>query len=60
MRRSSRPPVDGRGCLLDAAGNLYCGNRDGRILRIAAPGYSKVRFCQDRGGLSARIDREGG
>ena len=54
--------VDGpEDVILDAAGNLYCGNRDGRILRIAAPGYSTVEVLAKIGGrpLGLAFDREG-
>jgi ribose transport system permease protein len=47
--------------LLDAAGNLYCGNRDGRILRLAAPDHTEVTTLAKIGGrpLGLAFDAEG-
>jgi ribose transport system permease protein len=47
--------------ILDANDNLYCGTRDGRLVRIAAPDYTHVEtFAQigDRP-LGLALDREG-
>jgi ribose transport system permease protein len=54
--------VDGpEDVILDADGNLYCGNRDGRILRIAAPDYQNVSVLAKIGGrpLGLAFDSEG-
>jgi len=47
--------------LLDAQGNIYCGNRDGRLLKIAAPDYVQVSVLAKIGGrpLGLAFDREG-
>ncbi|MBX3578632.1 MAG: SMP-30/gluconolactonase/LRE family protein [Rhizobiaceae bacterium] len=47
--------------LLDAEGNIYCGNRDGRLLKIAAPDHSRVEVLAKIGGrpLGLAFDREG-
>jgi ribose transport system permease protein len=47
--------------LLDEEGNIYCGNRDGRLLKILAPDYSQVRVLAKIGGrpLGMAFDREG-
>ncbi|MES2666201.1 MAG: SMP-30/gluconolactonase/LRE family protein [Pseudomonadota bacterium] len=43
--------VDGpEDVLLDDAGNLYCGTRDGRILRLAAPDFIQVSELAKIGG----------
>lgn len=54
--------VDGpEDVILDKDSNLYCGNRDGRILRIAAPDHSNVSVLAKIGGrpLGLAFDREG-
>ena len=54
--------VDGpEDVLLDAAGNLYCGTRDGRILRFAAPDLTDVCLLAKIGGrpLGLALDAEG-
>jgi ribose transport system permease protein len=47
--------------LLDEESNLYCGARDGRLLRLAAPDYSDVRTLAKIGGrpLGLALDQEG-
>jgi ribose transport system permease protein len=47
--------------LLDGEGNIYCGNRDGRLLKIAAPDYAQVSVLAKIGGrpLGLAFDREG-
>ncbi|MGE0503557.1 MAG: ABC transporter permease [Rhizobiaceae bacterium] len=47
--------------LLDADGNLYCGNRDGRLLKIAGPDHNDVTVLAKIGGrpLGLAFDREG-
>lgn len=47
--------------VLDAEGNIYCGNRDGRLLKIAAPGHTEVSVLAKIGGrpLGLAFDREG-
>jgi ribose transport system permease protein len=47
--------------LLDADGNLYCGTRDGRILRLAAPDFTQVTTLAKIGGrpLGLALDAEG-
>jgi ribose transport system permease protein len=54
--------VDGpEDVLLDSDGNLYCGNRDGRLLKVAAPDYSEVSVLANIGGrpLGLALDQEG-
>ena len=54
--------VDGpEDVILDREGNLYCGNRDGRILRLAAPDYTEVSVLAKIGGrpLGLAFDAEG-
>nr|WP_298689712.1 SMP-30/gluconolactonase/LRE family protein [uncultured Dongia sp.] len=47
--------------LLDAAGNLYCGTRDGCLMRLRAPDYVDVSVFARIGGrpLGLAFDREG-
>jgi len=47
--------------LLDEAGNIYCGNRDGRLMKIAAPDYSEVSVFARIGGrpLGLAFDAQG-
>lgn len=47
--------------ILDAAGNMYCGNRDGRILRLSPPDYSEITLVAKIGGrpLGLAFDAEG-
>lgn len=47
--------------ILDADGNLYCGNRDGRLLRLRPPDYSRVEVVAKIGGrpLGLAFDPEG-
>lgn len=47
--------------ILDKEGNLYCGNRDGRILRLSAPDYSEISVVAKIGGrpLGLAFDAEG-
>jgi ribose transport system permease protein len=47
--------------LLDADGNLYCGTRDGCLLRLPPPDYSSVEIVARIGGrpLGLAFDREG-
>lgn len=47
--------------ILDKDGNLYCGNRDGRILRLSAPDYSEISVVAKIGGrpLGLAFDAEG-
>lgn len=47
--------------ILDDEGNLYCGNRDGRIVRLAAPDYSEMSLVAKIGGrpLGLAFDAEG-
>jgi ribose transport system permease protein len=54
--------VDGpEDVILDRDGNLYCGNRDGRILKLAAPDYASVEVLAKIGGrpLGLAFDAEG-
>lgn len=54
--------VDGpEDVILDAEGNLYCGTRDGHIMRIPAGGDPKVEALAKIGGrpLGLALDREG-
>lgn len=54
--------VDGpEDVLLDSGGNIYCGTRDGRLLRIAAPDHRQVDVLAKVGGrpLGLAFDREG-
>lgn len=54
--------VDGpEDVILDGAGNLYCSNRDGRILRFAAPDFVAASVFAKIGGrpLGLAFDREG-
>jgi ribose transport system permease protein len=54
--------VDGpEDVLLDDAGNLYCGSRDGYLWRIAAPDHAKAEVLAKIGGrpLGLAFDREG-
>ncbi|WP_442580352.1 ABC transporter permease subunit [Mesorhizobium sp. ASY16-5R] len=54
--------VDGpEDVLLDAAGNIYCGSRDGYLYRIAAPNHAKAEVLAKIGGrpLGLALDREG-
>ena len=47
--------------ILDTDGRLYCGNRDGRILRLDPPHYQDVHLHAKIGGrpLGLAFDREG-
>ncbi len=36
--------------ILDAGGNLYCGTRDGRIMRLAAPDFTEITVLAKIGG----------
>jgi ribose transport system permease protein len=47
--------------LLDADGNLYCGTRDGCLIRVSPPDYSSVEVVARIGGrpLGLAFDREG-
>ncbi|RBP08162.1 ribose transport system permease protein [Roseiarcus fermentans] len=47
--------------ILDADDHLFCGTRDGRLVRIAAPGYDEVETFAQIGGrpLGLALDREG-
>jgi ribose transport system permease protein len=47
--------------VLDANDNLYCGTRDGRLVRMAGPDYAVVETFAQIGGrpLGLAIDREG-
>lgn len=54
--------VDGpEDVLLDMDGNIYCGTRDGRLLKIAAPDHKQVSTFARIGGrpLGLAFDREG-
>jgi ribose transport system permease protein len=54
--------VDGpEDVLLDGAGNIYCGSRDGYLFRIAAPDHAKAEVLAKIGGrpLGLALDREG-
>lgn len=54
--------VDGpEDVLLDAAGNIYCGSRDGALYRVAAPDHAKAEILAKIGGrpLGLALDREG-
>ncbi|MEW9837672.1 ABC transporter permease [Mesorhizobium marinum] len=54
--------VDGpEDVLLDDAGNLYCGSRDGYLWRIAGPDHAKAEVLAKIGGrpLGLAFDREG-
>jgi len=54
--------VDGpEDVILDAAGNLYCGVRDGRILRFAGTDFAQASVLAKIGGrpLGLAIDRDG-
>lgn len=54
--------VDGpEDVILDAGGNLYCGTRDGHIMRLAAGDFSKIEPLAKIGGrpLGLAFDREG-
>jgi ribose transport system permease protein len=54
--------VDGpEDVLLDAAGNIFCGSRDGYLFRIAAPGHARAEVLAKIGGrpLGLAFDREG-
>lgn len=54
--------VDGpEDVLLDAAGNIYCGSRDGYLFRIAAPDHTEAQVLAKIGGrpLGLALDREG-
>jgi len=53
--------VDGpEDVILDRAGNLYCGTRDGRIMRLFAPDYTHVETFAKPGGrpLGLAFDRD--
>lgn len=47
--------------LLDEAGNIYCGSRDGYLFRIPAPDHAKAEVLAKIGGrpLGLALDREG-
>jgi ribose transport system permease protein len=47
--------------ILDGADNLYCGTRDGRIMRFSAPSYAEVSVLAKIGGrpLGLAFDPEG-
>ena len=47
--------------ILDADDNLFCGTRDGRLVRISGPGYTQVETFAQIGGrpLGLALDREG-
>jgi len=47
--------------LLDVDGNLYCGTRDGRIMRFAAPDHTELTLVAKIGGrpLGLAFDAEG-
>ena len=47
--------------LLDVEGNLYCGTRDGRLMRFAAPDHTEVSLLAKIGGrpLGLAFDAEG-
>ena len=47
--------------ILDANDNLFCGTRDGRLVRISAPDYTHVETFAQIGGrpLGLAMDREG-
>jgi ribose transport system permease protein len=47
--------------ILDADDNLYCGTRDGRLVRLASPDYAEVETFAQIGGrpLGLALDREG-
>ena len=47
--------------LLDVEGNLYCGTRDGRIMRFAAPDHTELNLLAKIGGrpLGLAFDAEG-
>lgn len=47
--------------ILDADGYLYCGNRDGRLLRLSPPDYATVEVVAKIGGrpLGLALDAEG-
>lgn len=54
--------VDGpEDVLLDAAGNIYCGSRDGYLFRIPGPDHAKAEVLAKIGGrpLGLALDREG-
>ncbi|MCX7303156.1 MAG: SMP-30/gluconolactonase/LRE family protein [Hyphomicrobiales bacterium] len=54
--------VDGpEDVLLDAAGNLYCGTRDGYLYRLNAPDHAEAEVLAKIGGrpLGLALDREG-
>lgn len=47
--------------ILDRDGNLYCGNRDGRILKLSGPDHSEISVVAKIGGrpLGLAFDKEG-
>ncbi|MWB78311.1 ABC transporter permease [Pseudooceanicola sp. 216_PA32_1] len=47
--------------ILDSAGNLYCGTRDGRIMKLAAPDHREVTVLVKIGGrpLGLAFDADG-
>ena len=47
--------------ILDADDNLFCGTRDGRLVRISGPDYTHVETFAQIGGrpLGLALDREG-